>query len=47
MMTVLNQPNRGYLDDWKNKYPLLGKLGDRPKEWLEEKGRGVAPVTSK
>ena len=29
------------LDDWQNKWPLRGDLGDRPGEWLEVRGRGT------
>jgi NAD(P)-dependent dehydrogenase (short-subunit alcohol dehydrogenase family) len=32
------------LGDDEHDWPLLREFGDRPKEWLEEKGRGVAPV---
>jgi hypothetical protein len=45
--TVRNQPEKGFLNDWLNKYPLLGELGDRPTEWLEPKGKGVALLLGK
>lgn len=32
------------LDDYRNRFPLRGDLGDRPDEWLELRGRGVAPI---
>ena len=35
------------LDDYLHDWPMLRELGDRPKEWLEKKGRGVAPVRPK
>jgi hypothetical protein len=44
-MTALK--NRGLgslLDDYMNGYPLRGDLGDRPGEWLEPRGRGMARV---
>jgi len=28
------------LDDYRNRFPLRGDLGDRPDEWLELRGRG-------
>ncbi len=28
------------IDDWQNKWPLRGELGDRPDEWLEIQGKG-------
>ena len=33
------------LDNWQNRYPLLGDLGDRPEEWYEKAGEGLARVT--
>lgn len=33
------------LDDWMHDWPMLYELGDRPEEWLEERGRGVAKLT--
>ncbi len=32
------------LDDYQNDYPLQGELGDRPDEWLELRGRGIAKL---
>lgn len=29
------------LDDCQNSYPLLSDLGDRPDEWLENRGQGM------
>jgi hypothetical protein len=34
------------LDDYQNNYPLRSDLGDRPEEWLEVRGRGVARITA-
>ena len=39
--TVRNMPAEGFIDDGKNNYPLLRELGDKPKEWLEETGKGI------
>ena len=35
------------LDDYLHDWPMLCELRDRPKEWLEHKGKGVAPLSSK
>jgi hypothetical protein len=35
----------GLLDDYLHDWPMLGELGDRPREWLDPKGRGVAPLS--
>jgi hypothetical protein len=32
------------LDDHLHDWPMLGELGDRPDEWLEAAGRGLAKV---
>jgi hypothetical protein len=34
------------LDDFMNDWPMLGELGDRPDEWFEARGKGVARVAS-
>ena len=33
------------LDDYLNDWPMLGELGDRPREWLDPRGRGMAPLS--
>lgn len=37
MTNLKNKASISLLDDWQNKYPLAGELGDRPAEWLETK----------
>jgi hypothetical protein len=44
MTTIKNRATIGLLDDWGNGWPLLGDLGDRPDEWLEDRGKGVAKI---
>ena len=44
MTTTKNQAFVSLLDDWQNKWPLRGELGDRPEEWLERRGRGAENV---
>ena len=41
MTTAKNHAFVSLLDDWQNKWPLRGDLGDRPDEWLEVRGRGT------
>ena len=33
------------LDDYLHDWPMLCELGDRPREWLGHKGKGVAPLS--
>ena len=33
------------LDDYLHDWPMLGELGDRPREWLDAKGRGTAGLS--
>jgi hypothetical protein len=33
------------LDDWENHWPILCELGDRPQEWLDERGVGTAKLS--
>lgn len=44
MTTAKNQAFVSLLNDWQNKWPLRGELGDRPEEWLEVQGRGMERV---
>jgi hypothetical protein len=46
MTALRNRAAVSLLDDWKNKYPLRGDLGDRPDEWLELRGRGEVRVNA-
>lgn len=41
MTTAKNHAFVSLLDDWQNKWPLRGDLGDHPEEWLEVRGRGT------
>jgi len=43
--SMRNLPDEGFIEDWRNKYPLLMDLGDRPEEWLESNGCGVRKIT--
>jgi len=45
MTTLRNHAAISLLDDYRNRYPLRSDLGDRPDEWLEQRGRGIARVT--
>lgn len=42
MTALKNHAIISLLDDYQNGYPLRGDLGDRPDEWLERRGGGVA-----
>jgi hypothetical protein len=42
MTALKNHATISLLDDYQNRYPLRGGLGDRPDEWLEQRGRGIA-----
>jgi hypothetical protein len=42
---IRNHAAISLLDDWKNKWPLGGDLGDRPNEWLDARGSGVARIS--
>jgi hypothetical protein len=42
--TMLKNHAASLLDDYRNMYPLRADLGDRPNEWLEVRGRGVARI---
>jgi hypothetical protein len=44
MTALKNHAIISLLDDWQNTYPLRGKLGDRPDDWLEPKGRGAGRI---
>ncbi len=44
MTSLKNHAIISLLDDWQNRYPLRGELGDRPDEWLEPKGKGVSRI---
>ena len=46
MMALKNNAFGSLLDDWQNRWPLRGDLGDRPDEWLEIGGRGTERVSS-
>ena len=46
MMALKNNAFGSLLDDGENKWPLRGDLGDRPDEWLEDRGCGVERVSS-
>lgn len=39
-----SRPDKGFIDDWLNQFPLLRELGDRPSEWLEPDGRGTTKL---
>jgi hypothetical protein len=41
MTALKNHATISLLDDYQNLYPLRCDLGDRPNEWLEERGRGI------
>jgi hypothetical protein len=41
MTALKNHATISLLDDYQNLYPLRSELGDRPDEWLEERGRGI------
>lgn len=41
LTAIKNQATISLLDDYQNLYPLRSELGDRPDEWLEERGRGI------
>lgn len=45
MTNLKNHATISLLDDWQNVYPLRGELGDRPDEWYEQRGHGVARLT--
>ncbi|MHB1035000.1 MAG: hypothetical protein ACYC35_15300 [Pirellulales bacterium] len=40
-----NKAHISLLDDWMNAFPLLNGLGEKPNEWLDERGKGMAMVT--
>ena len=42
MTALKNRATISLIDDWQNSYPLRGELGDRPDEWMELKGSGLA-----
>lgn len=44
MTALKNRATVSLLDDWQNRCPLLGDLGDEPDKWLESQGYGVAKV---
>jgi hypothetical protein len=44
MTSLKNKATISLLDDYQNLYPLRGDLGDRPDEWLEQRGRGVSRI---
>jgi hypothetical protein len=33
-----------FIDDWQNGFPLLNDLGEKPEEWLDERGKGTGRV---
>jgi hypothetical protein len=41
MTALRNRATISLLNDYRNLYPLRNELGDRPGEWLEERGRGT------
>jgi len=41
MTALKNHATISLLDDYQNLYPLRCGLGDRPDEWLEQRGRGL------
>jgi hypothetical protein len=41
MTTLKNRATTSLLDDYRNLYPLRCGLGNRPDEWLEERGLGT------
>jgi hypothetical protein len=41
MTALKNRATISLLDDYQNQYPLRSGLGDRPDEWLEERGQGI------
>jgi hypothetical protein len=41
MTALKNRATISLLDDYQNLYPLRSALGDRPDDWLEERGRGL------
>jgi hypothetical protein len=41
MTALKNRATISLLDDYQNLYPLRCDLGDRPDEWLEERGQGI------
>jgi hypothetical protein len=42
MTALKNRATISLLDDYQNLFPLRSALGDRPDEWLGERGRGIA-----
>jgi hypothetical protein len=44
MTNLENHATISFLDDWKNDYPLRGKLGEQPYEWYEATGKGTAKL---
>lgn len=47
LTALKNEALGSLLDDYMNDFPLRSDLGDRPDEWLELRGRGVARVGSR
>lgn len=45
MTALKNHATISLLDDYRNNYPLRGDLGDRPAEWFELRGQGVARIS--
>jgi hypothetical protein len=41
MTALKNRATISLLDDYQNEYPLRCRLGDRPDDWLEERGQGI------
>ena len=46
MTALKNRATISLLDDYQNLYPLRCGLGDRPGEWLEDRGRGISRLIS-
>jgi hypothetical protein len=44
MTALRNHATISLLDDYRNLYPRRNEHGDRPGEWLEERGRGTAQL---
>lgn len=45
MTSLKNHATISLIDDYQNDFPLLTEIGDRPEEWLEQKGNGFSKIS--